>query len=87
MVGWVPIACQNDGKTVTLELLKIVLQDGKNVIATAHAECPTWQEIVLNIYDEQCIMGCERNHEGHYAVGQSGVLETVGMAPSLCPLR
>jgi hypothetical protein len=42
MVGRVPIACQNDGKAVTLEPLKIVLQDGKNVIATADAESSTW---------------------------------------------
>ena len=62
MVGWVPVAGQKNRKTATLKLLNIVHEDKKNIITTADLERSTWQEIILNIGDEQRIIGSEGNH-------------------------
>jgi hypothetical protein len=63
MVGWVPVAGQKNRKTATLKPLNIVHEDKKNIITTVDLERSTWQEIILNIGDEQRIMSCEGYHE------------------------
>lgn len=74
MVGWVPVAGQKNRKTATLKPLNIVHEDKKNIITTADLERSTWQEIILNIGDEQCIIGREGNHGRRCEFGESADL-------------
>ncbi len=62
MVGRMPIARQKNGKAMGMELEDIVLEDWNDVMTSLDAECAAWKEIVLNIGNEERIMGGERDH-------------------------
>ncbi|HMS85967.1 MAG TPA: hypothetical protein PKD12_20185 [Nitrospira sp.] len=52
MVGWVPIAGQNNREVVILKTADIIPENGNKFIVAADAECSTRQKIILDIDDE-----------------------------------
>ena len=45
-----------------LKAADIVDEDRNNPVSIADAECPTRQEIVLDVCNEQCVMRTKRDH-------------------------
>ena len=63
MIGRMPIACQKNGETVSLESTNVGQQNGNDLISAADAEGAAGEKIVLNVGNQQGIVGCEGYHE------------------------
>lgn len=65
MIGRVPVAAQEDGKTACLKPVNVIPQDRENFIAAADAKNPTWEEIILDIRKKQGISSCQSDFWNH----------------------
>jgi hypothetical protein len=72
MVGWVPVAGQKNGETVSLKEAGIVQEGWNDFTPAADAQRSSWEKIILDVSEEQRIMGCEGNHRSRREVGQIG---------------
>ena len=62
MVGRMPIAREINRETLDVESVEIPSKDWNDTISAADAQRPTGKEIVLDVRNEQCIVGFEGVH-------------------------
>ena len=74
MVGRVPITSQKNGETVSLKEAGIVQECWNDFIAAADSQRPSWEKIVLDVSEDQRIMGGESHHGNRRKVGESADL-------------